>query len=795
MSVAGLTEEDVKQRFITPAIVETAGWARDQLFMEAFAPGQIIVQGTKTKRGKEKRADYVLRTRTGKPLAVVEAKDGDHTVSDGLQQAMSYAVSLDAPFAYSSNGAGFIEHDFLTGAERQFSMDRFPTEAELWERYTTGLKLSPATADLISQPYFFDQFTGKEPRYYQRVAIDRTLRAISEGQRRLLLVMATGTGKTFTSFQIIWRLLESGSVERVLYLADRNYLLDQTIAGDFRPFGNRVTKVQHKMLDSSYEVYLSLYHQLSGEDGEEPFRQFGPEFFDLIVVDECHRGSAKDDSQWRAVLDYFSSAIHLGLTATPKETKDVSNQLYFGEPIYTYTLKEGLEDGFLAPFKVLRVGLNVDLEGWRPTDGMRDNDGNLVEDREYNTKDYDRTLVIDERTKVVAKYISSWLRTYGQDSKTIVFCVDIEHAKRMRQALVNENTEQVLKDYRYVWNITGDDDEGKSQLENFADPNEPYPTIVTTSKLLTTGVDVKTVKLIVLESNISSMTEFKQIIGRGTRLAPEHGKEYFTILDFRGSTRLFADPEFDGDPVVIKEVPTTGSGEDDPDWTADTDDVSDPDPEDTRDTDDVPPAGGGDFPPTDDGAGGSTKKVYVRGVATWVLNERVHFIDPKTGKIVTESIMDYSRQHLLDRYATLSEFLDAWSGASRKAELLSELEEDGVFLSQLREEAGQAAEGLDDFDLIVHVAFDKPPLTRHERANKVRKVGYLHKYSAECQAVLEGLLDKYASLGISQIEDIRILSNDPFEQMGRPPKIVEYFGGKDEYLEAVRELVDTIYAA
>lgn len=793
--MAGLTEEDVKQRFITPAIVETAGWARDQLFMEAFAPGQIIVQGTMTRRGKEKRADYVLRTRTGKPLAVVEAKDGDHTVSDGLQQAMSYAVSLDAPFAYSSNGTGFIEHDFLTGAEREFSMDRFPTEAELWERYTTGLKLSPATADLISQPYFFDQFTGKEPRYYQRVAIDRTLRAISEGQRRLLLVMATGTGKTFTSFQIIWRLLEAGTVKRVLYLADRNYLLDQTIAGDFRPFGNRVTKVQHKMLDSSYEVYLSLYHQLAGEDGEEPFRQFRPEFFDLVVVDECHRGSAKDDSQWRAVLDYFSSAIHLGLTATPKETKDVSNQLYFGEPIYTYTLKEGIEDGFLAPFKVLRVGLNVDLEGWRPTDGMRDDDGNLVEDREYNTKDYDRTLVIDERTKVVAKYISSWLRTYGQDSKTIVFCVDIEHAKRMRQALVNENTEQVLKDYRYVWNITGDDDEGKSQLENFADPDEPYPTIVTTSKLLTTGVDVKTVKLIVLESNISSMTEFKQIIGRGTRLSPEHGKEYFTILDFRGSTRLFADPEFDGDPVVIKEVPTTGSGEDDPDWTDDTDDISDPDPEDNRDTDDVPPAGGGDFPPADDGAGGPTKKVYVRGVATWVLNERVHFIDPKTGKIVTESIMDYSRQHLLDRYATLSEFLDAWSGASRKAELLSELEEDGVFLSQLREEAGQAAEGLDDFDLIVHVAFDKPPLTRHERANKVRKVGYLHKYSAECQAVLEGLLDKYATLGITQIEDIRILSNDPFEQMGRPPKIVEYFGGKDEYLEAVRELVDTIYAA
>ncbi|WP_143237523.1 EcoAI/FtnUII family type I restriction enzme subunit R [Boudabousia liubingyangii] len=797
-----LTEEDVKQRFITPALVETAGWDREQLFMEAFAPGQIIVDGRKTRRGRNLRADYVLRMKgTGKAIAVVEAKGGNRSVSAGLQQAMGYAVKLDAPFAYSSNGTGFIEHDFLTGAEREFGLGEFPSEDELWQRYVDARGLSGESQQVLREPYHYDQFIDKEPRYYQRIAIDRTVEAVAQDRRRLLLVMATGTGKTFTAFQIIWRLLEAGKVKRVLYLADRNYLLDQTISGDFRPLGNRLTKVRNRRLDSSYEVYLSLYHQLAGEDGMEPFRQFKPEFFDLVVVDECHRGSAKDDSQWRAVLDYFSSAIHLGLTATPKETKEVSNITYFGDPIYTYSLKEGIADGFLAPYKVLRAGLNVDLEGWRPEEGKTDVEGHLVEDREYNIKDFDRNLIIDERTQMVAKYVSSWLRKYGQDSKTIVFCSDIEHAERMRQALANENVEQMLADHRYVMRITGDDEEGKNQLENFADVNEPYPTVVTTSKLLTTGVDVKTIKLIVLEANIGSMTEFKQIIGRGTRLAPEYGKEFFTILDFRGSTRLFADPDFDGEPVVIKDV-LDGDRDGEPDWPED-DDIDppiEPGPCPGVDLDDdIEP-----LTPIDDDRDrdrdpivdpGKPRKVRVRGVEVRLLNERVQFIDPKSGKLVTESVTDYSRKNLLGQYATLSEFLEAWSHASRKAALIEELQEQGVLLAALRDEAGDIGQDLDDFDLIMHVAFDKPPLTRKERANKVKKTGYLHKYSEECQAVLSGLLEKYATLGVTQIEDIRILANDPFSHFGSPPKIVKMFGGKDDYLKAVHELVDSIYAA
>ncbi|MDO4607187.1 MAG: DEAD/DEAH box helicase family protein [Bowdeniella nasicola] len=792
-----LTEEDVKQRFITPAIVEGAGWAREQLFMEAFTPGQIHVQGTRTRRGKARKADYVLRAKgTGKMLAVVEAKDGSHSVGAGMQQALAYAEKLDAPFAYASNGEGFLEHDLLTGKERELAMDAFPTEAELWGRYVAAKHLDAESQAVVEQPYYFDQFTAKEPRYYQRIAIDRTVEAVACGDKRLLLVMATGTGKTFTAFQIIWRLLEAGAVKRVLYLADRNVLIDQTITGDFKPLSSRLVKVRNRKLDSAYEVYLSLYQQLAGDDdGTEPFRQFQPSFFDLVVVDECHRGSAREESRWRNILEYFSDAIHLGLTATPKETKDVSNISYFGSPIYTYSLREGIRDGFLAPYKVLRVGLDVDLEGWRPGEGQVDVDGELVEDREYNVKDWDRSLIIDERTAMVAKYVAAWLKKNGTDSKTIVFCVDIDHAERMRQALSQECSEQVRDDWRYVMRITGDNEEGKNQLDNFADPNVPVPTVVTTSKLLTTGVDVKTLKLVVLEANIGSMTEFKQIIGRGTRLDEDHGKSFFTIMDFRGSTRLFADPDFDGEPTVIINIPTGGDLPDPDDEPADTgDDITEP-----ADCDDTTQSGGPngtDEPPIDSGEDGPKRRMQrVRGVKVKLLNERVQYIDPVTGKLVTESITDFSRKNMLGLYATLEDFLTAWRASDKKQAVIDELADHGVLLDALREQAGAAGELLDDFDLVIHVAYDKPPLTRAERVGNVRKTGYLHTYSAQCQQVLEGLLDKYATSGVAQIEDLRILANDPFLQIGSAAKIVKLFGSRDDYTKAVADLINEIYAA
>lgn len=791
-----LTEEDVKLRFITPAITESAGWRKDQLFMEkVITPGQVIVQGTKTKRGEIGKADYVLLgSKSRKPLAVVEAKDMQHTITAGMQQALGYAAKLDAPFAYSSNGKGFIEHDFFTGIEREIGLDEFPTEEELWQRYLVGKGLNAEGAALVSEPYHVDPFNLQEARYYQQVAVDRTLEAIARGDRRLLLVMATGTGKTFTAFQIVWRLLKAGTVKRVLYLADRNVLIDQTITGDFEPLSGRITKVKGKHLDSSYEVYMSLYQQLAGEEGEEPFRQFKPEFFDLVIVDECHRGSAREESLWRRVLDYFSSAIHIGMTATPKETKEVSNIDYFGEPIYTYSLKQGIEDGFLAPYKVIRVGLDVDLENWRPFAGQVDVDGNEVEDREYNVKDYDRNLIIDERTQMVAKYVTSWLEKYGTDSKTIVFCVDIEHAERMRQALANENLKRVTQDYRYVMKITGDDKEGKGQLDNFADVNEKYPTVVTTSKLLTTGVNVKTVKLIVLESNIGSMTEFKQIVGRGTRLDPEHGKEFFTIMDFRGSTRHFADPDFDGDPAGTVNMPPPEPGNNgeipEPIWPDDEEETTtDPDTGDF-DTDDViicTPPWMTELDPERPG------KVRVRGVEVKLLNERVQYVDPVTGKLVTESIRNFSKRSLLNTYSSLDSFLNAWSEAERKDELIDQLSSRGVFLEAIREEADGSFRDVDDFDLILHIAFDKPPLTKQERIDHVKKRGYLHKYSAVCVEVLEALLDKYADIGISEIETTRVLSVDPFTQYGSPKKIARLFGGRDAYLQAIRELEDALY--
>ncbi len=578
--------------------------------------------------------------------------------------------------------------------------------------------------------------------------------------------------------QIIWRLLKSKQVRRVLYLADRNILIDQTMQQDFRPFEKVMTKVQGKQLDSSYEIYMSLYHQLVGDDGEEPFRDFQPGFFDLIVVDECHRGSAKDDSQWRKVLDYFHSAIHIGMTATPKETKEVSNISYFGEPVYTYSLKQGIDDGFLAPYKVIRIGLDKDLEGWRPYKGQLDIYGNEIEDREYNIRDYDRNLVIDERTQAVANRISKWLRANGRFSKTIIFCVDIDHAERMRQAMVNENSDLVAKNPKYIMKITGDNPEGKAQLDYFIDVNEQYPAVVTTSKLLTTGVDVKTCKLIVLDTNVNSQTEFKQIIGRGTRLYPDYGKEYFTIMDFRDCCRLFADPEFDGDPVVIIDAGDGGEG-----WNpADGDEGYDT----AQEPGDVifdPPG----FEPPGFEAG--AVKYRVRGVDVRILNERVQYYD-KDGKLITESIKDYSKRNILDEYATLDEFLRAWTAADKKQAIIEELKDRGVLLDALREDAGK---DLDDFDLILHIAFDKKPLTKQERINQVKKQDYLYKYSAVCQQVLSALMDKYMNEGIGELEDTRVLANAPFDRMGNPRKIAKLFGGKEAYIAAVNELKRKIY--
>ena len=768
-----MTEEDIKLQFITPAI-EAAGWDKlKQIKMEYnFTDGRVIVRGNITARGKRKRTDYLLYYKPNLPLAIVEAKDNRHSIGAGMQQGIEYAECLDVPFVYSSNGDGFLEHDMLCGKEREIKLEEFPSPEELWRRYKGDTSMTSDQETLITEPYYF-QPGDKTPRYYQRIAINRTIDAIARGQNRILLVMATGTGKTYTAFQIIHRLWQSGRKKKILFLADRNILVDQTMQQDFKPFSKVMTKIEGKKLDSSYELYLSLYQQLAGDENEEPFRAFKPDFFDLIVIDECHRGSAKEDSRWRRILEYFSSATQIGMTATPKETKEVSNISYFGEPIYTYSLKQGIDDGFLAPYKVLRVGLDRDLEGWRPTAGQHDIYGFEIDDREYNIKDFDKNLIIDERTIAVAKRITKFLKDTDRFAKTIVFCVDIDHAERMRQALVNENADLVAENSKYVMRITGDNAEGKAQLDYFIAEDSPYPVIVTTSKLMTTGVDCKTCKLIVLDNNINSMTEFKQIIGRGTRLKPDYGKEYFTIMDFRNACRLFADPEFDGDPIVVID-----DGGDNPVVPND----------DTPVTDDPPynGHGGGDEPSE------PHHKFRVRGVEVTILNERVQYYD-KDGKLITESVTDYSKKNILGEYATLDSFLRAWNSEEKKQAIIDELQERGVLLEALREASGN--KDIDDFDLICHIAYDKAPLTKAERANNVRKRGYLYKYSGLAQEVLSALLDKYMNEGIQDIENIEILSNDPFRQFGTPMKIAKLFGGKDGYKKAIKELQNEIYAA
>ena len=762
------TESDIRKNYIDPAITK-AGWTNNQVFTEYyFTDGQMIVRGNSVKRASGKKADYLLtNSNRNIPLAIIEAKSMNHSVGAGLQQAQGYAEILDVPFAYSSNGNGFDEFDYFTKKTTHLKMDEFPSESELWERYKQGKKLTEDQENIVDVPDYNDAFSKKRPRYYQRIAVQKTIEAISKGRNRLLLVMATGTGKTYTAFQIIWKLIEAKKVKRVLYLADRNILIDQTMQQDFKPFEKIMTKIKNKNLDSAYEVYMSLYQQLVVTEGEQPFKEFKPEFFDLIVIDEAHRGSAKEDSQWRTILEYFDSAIQIGMTATPKETKYISNIDYFGDPVYTYSLKQGIQDGFLAPYKVIRINIDRDSEGWRPYNGQLDVDGNLIEDREYNVADFDRKLVIDERTQEVAKRITQWLKENGRYSKTIVFCVDIDHAERMRQALVNENSDMMDESTKYVVRITGDSKEGKDQLEYFIDVNEKFPVIATTSKLMTTGVDSKTTQLIVLDTNINSMTEFKQIIGRGTRLYPEHGKNYFTIMDFRGVARLFADPAFDGEPI-----PDPGFGDD---------------PEGGGNEGDSPnPPGDGEFdPPVDP----DNKKYHINGIDVSIVNERVQYYDVD-GKLIVESIKDYSKKNILSKFATMDEFLHYWNSAERKEAIIGELLEYGVLLDSLKDESRN---DIDDFDLILHIAYDKKPLTKSERIRNVKSKGYLDKYSDICKEVLSNLLDKYKDGSIQDIEDTLILRNAPFDKLGTPANIAKKFGGKKGYLQAIKELENQIY--
>lgn len=776
-----LSEEDIKMKYITPAIVD-AGWdIKKQVRAEyTFTDGRIIVRGNLTSRGKKKRADYVLFYKSNLPMAIIEAKDNKHSVGDGMQQGIEYAEALDIQFVYSSNGDGFIEHDMKNGTETELALEEFPSPEELWNRYKTIKEITVEQEEIITEPYYFAS-GDKQPRYYQRNAINRTIEAIAKGKDRILLVMATGVGKTFVAFNIIYRLWKSRRKKKILFLADRNILIDQTMNNDFQPFSKVMTKVENRKIDSSYEIFLSLYHQLSsnGEDPLETLKQLSPDFFDLIVIDECHRGSAKEDSRWRAVLDYFSSATQIGLTATPKETKETSNTNYFGEPVYTYSLKQGIEDGFLAPYKVIRIGLDKDLEGYRPTKGKTDMYGQIIEDREYNSKDFDKNIIIDDRTKKIAQKITEFLKKTDRFSKTIVFCIDIDHAERMRQALINENSDLVALNNKYIMRITGDNQEGKAQLDNFIDEESLYPTVVTTSKLMTTGVDCKTCKLIVLDNiyGDNGMTEFKQIIGRGTRLKPEYGKEYFTIMDFRNASRLFADPDWDGEPTQIYE-PNEENG----------DDIVPPDEND--DSDEEIGSGGSGAEQWDDEIREKPEKYRVNDVEVTVISERVQYYD-KDGKLITESIKDYSKKNILDEFVTLDNFLNRWNNEEKKEAIIEELKEHGVLLDALREDIGNP--DIDDFDLICHIAFDKKPLTKAERANNVKKRGYLYKYSDMAQNVLEKLLEKYKDEGIIDLEDTKILELDDFKEFGSPLKIVKLFGNKKKYIEAVRELEKQIY--
>ncbi len=790
-SKKSLSERDICTKYITPAIT-AAGWDLHTQIREevSFTKGRIIVRGKLHTRGELKRADYILYYKSNIPLAVIEAKDNSHSVGDGMQQALNYAETLGVPFVFSSNGDAFLFHDrtgLSDNMEEELALNAFPSPVQLWERYCQwkGLE-APSARSTVEMPYY-DDGTGRAPRYYQASAINNTVEAVAKGQQRILLVMATGTGKTYTAFQIIWRLWKSGAKKRILFLADRNILVDQTKNNDFKPFGAAMTKISKRQIDKSYEIYLSLYQAVTGSDeAQNVYKQFTPDFFDLIVIDECHRGSAAEDSAWREILEYFSSATHVGLTATPKETKDVSSIHYFGDPIYSYTLKEGIEDGFLAPYKVVRIDIDKDVQGWRPTKGQVDKRGELIEDRIFNLTDMDRTLVLEKRTELVAEKITEFLEASDPYAKTIVFCDDIDHAERMRQALVNLNPERVKENRKYIMRITGDEQEGKAELDNFINPEERYPVIATTSKLMTTGVDAQTCKLIVLDQHIKSMTEFKQIIGRGTRINEDYNKFWFTIIDFKKATELFADEDFDGPPIMIYE-PKFDDSPVPPDENPPTvfDGEGNPIPQNGEESG-ITTAGPGEG----GGPGEGRVKYLVGDVAVHVLSERVQYYGPD-GKLITESLKDYTRKAVRKDYSSLDEFLRRWSKADRKAAILRELEEHGVLIAALSEEVGK---DFDPFDLICHVAFDQPPLTRRERAEQVKKRNYFTKYGEQARKVLESLLEKYADTGIENIEDIKILTLDPFKDMGTASELVSAFGGKPAYMAALLELEHHLYS-
>ena len=778
MDIHSLSEEDIKLRYVTPSILNK-GWSVEDITMETtvkLTDGKINMKGNLAARSKPKFADYVLYYNRATPIAIIEAKDANHTVSFGLQQAKEYAKMMDVPFAYSSNGLGFQEYDFLTGKERTFGMDEFPTKEELYARYFAEVNDGQGVTDeemkVIEQPYC----TGQDifpPRYYQRNAVNRTVNAVAQSRNRLLLVMATGTGKTYTAFQIVYRLLKAGLVKKVLYLADRNVLVDQSIQQDFKPLEKTIHKVNYqqdiKGGVTAYEVYFALYQQLIGQEGKQNYKElFKPEFFDLVIVDECHRGSAKDDSNWREILEYFDGAIQLGMTATPKETKYQSNISYFGEPIYTYSLKEGIEDGFLAPFKVINITTNIGDE-WRPTKGQRDIFGNIIEDRIYNNRDYDYNIIIEDRIHEVAHEITEYLKKTDRMAKTIVFCADEDHAERMRSALVNENSDMCKKNPDYVVRITGSDVYGQSKLDYFISVSSKYPVIATTSKLLSTGVDCKMVKLIVLDQNINSMTEFKQMVGRGTRIREKEGKTHFTIMDFRNITRLFADPDWDG-PIEVHEQ----YGQMPP--------IPYPNPNNTS----------GDMAAGANASQQPKPVVDKHGCKVVVINKTVSVYDTNGKLLRVEGITDYTKRNINDTYANLDDFILHWNAAEKKAEIADLLRESGIDLQALKRD--QCMDDVDDFDFICHIAYGKKPLTRRERAENVKKRDLFHKYGPQAQQVLEALLDKYANEGISQLENSKVLGLDPFRQMGAPAKIATFFGGKQQYNQAIKELEDLIYS-
>ena len=797
-----LSETDIISKFILPAI-KSSGWDDMTQIREEvkLRDGKVIVRGQMAVRKTVKSADIVLYHKPNLPLAVIEAKANKHSIGKGMQQALDYAGLLEVPFIFSSNGDGFIFHDktSTTVLETEISLEDFPTPAELWDKYCQWKGYTQAQLPIITQDYH-DDGSGKSPRYYQLQAINKTIEAISRGQDRILLVMATGTGKTYTAFQIIWRLWKAREKKRILFLADRNILVDQTRVNDFQPFGTAMTKIEGRTVDPAFEIHLGLYQALTGpEEHQKAFKQVAPDFFDLIVIDECHRGSAAEDSAWREILEYFNSATQVGLTATPKETDEVSNSYYFGDPVYTYTLKQGIEDGFLAPYKVVRIDIDVDMQGWRPTKGQTDKHGELIEDRIYNQKDFDRSLVIDERTELVAQTITSYLQRTDPMAKTIVFCNDIDHAERMRRALINCNPEQVKKNEKYVMKITGDDELGKAQLDNFINPKKPYPVIATTSELMTTGVDAQTCKLIVLDQNIKSMTKFKQVIGRGTRINDKYGKLWFTILDFKKATELFADERFDGIPERIMTVTPSQINE----GSAELDEVVDGESDAELDI-----ANGTDLAYTtqddksgfdlgagmgdDMGVSEPAKKYHVKGVSVQVMAQRIQYYDTD-GKLVTESFQDYTRKTFTKQFASLDEFTKRWNDTERKQTIIDELANAGIIWEALQEEIGS---DMDPFDLICHVVYDQPPLTRRERANEVKKRNYFTKYSDTAQKVLNALLDKYADAGVEEIESLNVLKVKPLDQLGSPMEIVrEGFGSKKDYHQAISDLENEIYWA